>query len=346
MLPYGKSDIDKNKTSELINELVERCKVEGGKDILRQILLSVIKLGGNAATEKGDLKLINNTLKELRRAFAAFSDFRSVRKVTIFGSSRVDKDSADYLLARDFANEVVRHGFMVITGAGGGIMEAGNEGAGGGNSFGVNIKLPFEQKPNQFIIDDPKCITFKYFFTRKLTFTKESDVTVLLPGGFGTMDEAFESLTLFQTGKCRPRPIILLDPEGSNFWDEWLSFVKTKLKKRGLISQSDMNLFSHHHNITQAVNEIREFYKVYKSIQYVGDDTILYLTRSINEDMISSIKREFKDIISGEKMEIVTESGEIDRKNIWASVPYLQFRFARNDFGRLTEMIRHINRNG
>lgn len=338
------SKVDDKEANSLIERLTDIYAPSNSKDIFRQILFTVIKLGGKEAAEKGDLKLINNTLKELRYSFNIFSNYRTTRKVAIFGSSRVNKESPEFQMAKSFAKEIVKRGFMVITGAGGGIMEAGNEGAGADNSFGVNIKLPFEQIPNQFINNDPKCMTFKYFFTRKLMFIKESDATALFPGGFGTLDEALESLTLFQTGKCRPRPIILVEPENSYFWDEWLSFVKKRLLKNNLISENDINLFSYHKNINDAVREITDFYKVYKSVQYYKNETFLYLTKPIHEDAINEIKGRFKDIIVDNKMDMVSDSNGIDRENIWAGVPCLKFRFTRHDFGRLAEMIRYINK--
>ena len=337
--------INSDKTKELIEQLANMHAPSNSKDIFSQILSTIVKLGGEKSADKGDLKLINRTLKELHNAFKLFSDYRSIRKVAIFGSSRIKNNLIEYKMAKEFANEIVKHNFMVITGAGGGIMRAGNEGAGIENSFGVNIKLPFEQVPNQFIINDKKCLTFKYFFTRKLMFVKESDATVLFPGGFGTLDEAFETLTLFQTGKCRPRPIIFIEPENSYFWDEWLSFFSEKLVKNSLISKNDIKIFSYYKNIDDAVHEIKEFYKVYKSIQYHKDDTILFLTKSIPENVIDEIKLKFKDIIIDNKIEMVYELNGIDKKNSWASVPYLKFKFIRRDFGQLAEMIRFINKN-
>lgn len=334
-----------NETKALIEQLTDMHAPANSKDIFSQILSTVVKLGGEKSADKGDLKLVNRTLKELRNAFNLFSNYRTIRKVAIFGSSRINNNLDEYQMAKNFAKEIVKHDFMVITGAGEGIMKAGNEGAGIENSFGVNIKLPFEQIPNQFIINDNKCLTFKYFFTRKLMFVKESDATVLFPGGFGTLDEAFETLTLFQTGKCRPRPIIFIEPENSFFWDEWLSLLRGKLVKNGLISKNDINIFSYYKSVDDAVHEIKEFYKVYKSIHYHKDDTILFLTKTIPEDVINDIKLQFKDIIIDNKIEMVYELNGIDKKNSWASVPYLKLKFIRRDFGRLAEMIRFINKN-
>ena len=328
----------------LINKLVDMYAPENSKDVFRQILSTVIKLGKDETVRKGDLKLINHAFKEFSTAFSIFSKYQTKRKVAIFGSARTKDNAPEYQMARKFSEEIVKLGFMVITGAGGGIMKAGNEGAGTDNSFGVNIKLPFEQIPNSFIRNDPKCITFKYFFARKLTFIKESDATVLFPGGFGTLDEAYESLTLFQTGKCRPRPIIMIEPEDSCFWDEWLHFFKKNLIGNSLVSEHDISLFSHHKRVEDAVQEIKDFYRVYNSMRYVGKNTILYLTKPVNNDIINEIKHRFSDILVDDKIELVLEEDGLDRENIWASIPYLSFRFNRKDFGRLNEMIRFINK--
>ncbi len=331
--------------NELIGQLANgRCS-ESNKDIFRQLLTNAVKFG-NAESDTGDLKLINSALKELFRGFKTFADYRTIRKVTVFGSARTANSDDSYKMAMEFCREITKENFMVITGAGGGIMEAGNEGADKDKSFGVNIKLPFEQKPNPFIIDDPKLVTFKYFFTRKLMFLKESDVTVHFPGGFGTLDETFESLTLIQTGKCRPRPVILLEPEGCSFWEEWIDFIKKNLLRNGHISGYDINLFTHYNNINDAIKDINDFYRVYKSIQYYGDKTILFLTKSIDDTIIKDMGKEFKDIIVDGEIKISSNLEGIAKKNVWASAPYLIFKFNRHDFGRLVEMIRFINTHG
>lgn len=336
--------MENKETKDLIQQLVDGHAASNDKDLFRQMLTTVVRLYDEDAADPGDLKLVNQTLKELRNAFKIFADYREHRKVTIFGSARTEKGSADYEMAKLFSEEIVKHGYMVITGAGGGIMEAGNEGAGADNSFGVNIKLPFEQEPNPAIKNDPKCMTFKYFFSRKLMFVKEADATVLFPGGFGTLDEAAESLTLIQTGKCRARPIILLDHKDSTFWDEWISFLKEKLWKRGLISENDIKLFSHHQSIDGAVQEIKNFYRIYNSMRYMGDKTVLYLKKSLEDSLLERININFSDIINGQ----IRVVSEIDKpqKNGWASPYYLIFKFSRNNFGRLTEMIHYINKYG
>lgn len=333
------------ETAELIKRLIERYAPAGSEDIFGEILSTVIRLGAENA-EKGDLKLINKSLKELRHAFKIFADYRNVRKVALFGSSRVDSGSIEYQMAKEFSEEISRLGFMLITGAGAGIMQAGNEGAGPDNSFGVNIRLPFGQKENPFIQGNRKCMTFKYFFTRKLIFIKESDATALFPGGFGTLDETFESLTLFQTGKCRPRPIVLIEPEGSSFWYKWVSLLNEKLLKNDFISRYDIKLFSYHNSVKSAVEEIRDFYRIYDSIRYIGDETRLYLKKPISESLIADIIAEFKDIFIDNTMKMVSEPSGNSQKNSGAGRPCLIFKFNRKDFGRLCEMIRYINKNG
>ena len=339
-----------SNNSSILNELIGKLSDvdvhSENMEIVRGIFSGIVKLVDSEGGNTGNLKLINHTINEFGKAFNIFEDYKTIRKVAIFGSARIESTSNCFQMAKRFAREIVKSNFMVITGAGGGIMEAGNEGAEAANSFGLNIKLPFEQDANRIIRDDPKCVKFKYFFSRKLMFIKESDATVLFPGGFGTMDEAFEMLTLIQTGKCRPRPIILIEPEDSFFWEEWLIFIKGKLLKTNMISVNDMNLFSYHRSVKDAVAEICHFYSVYNSFQYFRDETIIFLTRPISNDTIERIRVKFKDIIVDDKIKIVVESNGFEKNNIWASVPFLQFKFIKRDFGRLVEMIRDINKDG
>jgi len=337
--------MDNKEKHRLIDELVNNHIPESYRDISHEILSTVLKIGGEDAADKGDLKLISQTLKELRNALNIFKDYRTIRKVTMFGSARTEEDSSTYQMAKLFASEVVKQGFMVITGAGGGIMGAGNEGAGAENSFGVNIKLPFEQQANKFIKGDHKCMTFKYFFTRKLMFIKESDATVLFPGGFGTIDEGAESLTLFQTGKCRPRPIIMVEPEDSTYWEEWMMFVKNQLLKNKFISEDDMRLFSIRKNVDEAIKEITDYYKIYSSMRYIGDKTVLYLKKAISVDLINELKDKFRDVVKDGKIKL---SEEHDKKNVnpWSCEHSLIFNFNRKEFCKLGDMIRYINKHG
>ncbi|HXE73847.1 MAG TPA: LOG family protein, partial [Candidatus Nitrosotenuis sp.] len=227
--------------------------------LVREMIVTALKLIKDRA-DRGDLKIINTTLKEMRYSFRVFAPYRRVRKCTIFGSARVGPETEEYRQAQEFAREMARLGYMIITGAGGGIMEAGNAGAGREMSFGVNIRLPHEQVPNPAIAGDPKLINFKYFFTRKLMFLKETHAVVFCPGGFGTHDEAFETLTLVQTGKSHLFPIVCLAPPGSTFWTDWERDIRQRLLGRGLISPDDLYLYKVTHSIDEACGEITGFY--------------------------------------------------------------------------------------
>ena len=252
----------------LINELVKLISSVDTQDLLRQIFTTTVKLGKESA-DKGDLKLVNNALKELRYSFKIFSPYRGIKKVIIFGSARSRIRSAEYKMAEEFSRELSRKGYMIVTGGGPGVMEAGNKGAGSGKDFALNIRLPFEQKPNPYIDEKEKLINFKYFFTRKLVFVKETDATALFPGGFGTLDEGFEMITLMQTGKSRPRPIVLMEPKGSTYWATWMHFVKSQLVKKRFIKKEDLNLVRITKSVAAAVKYIEDFYRVYHSIRYV-----------------------------------------------------------------------------
>src|SRR5213595_3142744 len=222
-----------------------------------------------------DLKLINRSVKEMRYAAKVFARFQHFRKVAVFGSARTLPDAPEFKVAEDFGKEMVAHDFMVITGAGDGIMSAAQRGAGREHSFGLNIRLPFEQRGYQVIEGDPKMINLNYFFTRKLNFVKETHAFALFPGGFGTLDETFEVLTLMQTGKARVIPVVLLDRPEGNYWEEWMKFVTARLLKRGLISEEDLSFFKITHTVQQAVAEILHFYKIYHSARWVGERLVI-----------------------------------------------------------------------
>ena len=243
------------ETDGLISRLAGLCGSPETEYLLHEILTTAVKLGKESG-DRGDLKLVNNVLKELRYSFKIFTPYRSVKKVVIFGSARSKKNSAEYKMAERFAEKITKKGYMIVTGGGPGVMEAGNKGAGAGREFALNIRLPFEQKPNPYIDEKDKIINFKYFFTRKLIFVKETDATVLFPGGFGTNDEGFEMLTLIQTGKSRPRPIILAEPGGSVYWRGWMRFVKRQLCKKGFIDKQDLSLFHIAKSADEAINKI------------------------------------------------------------------------------------------
>jgi len=333
----GRDDIDK-----IVADLAKACHPDDNVDLVEEMLTTIAKLGIES-NDRGDLKLVNMALKELRYASKIFASYRNERKAVIFGSARVSKDSDEYKMAEKLSKLIVENGFKVITGGGPGIMEAGNKGAGRENSFSLNIKLPFEQKHNPYIIGDEKAISFKYFFNRKLFFLKESDATVLFPGGFGTLDEGFENLTLVQTGKSKPRPIILIEPPDSQYWNRWIDFVTGELAEGGFISRNDMGLIIHVNSVEKAIDEILQFYRVYHSIRYVGDKTVLRLNSILSNENIKELNKRYRGILrSGEIM--LTESLPAELKGEeFLDLPRLVMDFNRQDYGKLYEMLRFLN---
>jgi len=331
------------KTDQLIEELAKSSASKDCREMFRQILTTVAKLAMEH-DDFGDFKLVNTTLKELRHSFRIFYPYRTQRKVIVFGSARTLENEPNYTLALELSRQLVQQGFMMISGAGPGVMEAVNRGAGKKNSFGINIKLPFEQAANSYIADDPKLIQCKYFFTRKLIFVKESDATVLLPGGFGTLDEGFEILTLFQTGKTLPRPIVLLEDKKGDYWKSWLDFVDSVLIKRGFVSAEDRNLLQVAHSPEEAVKHITDFFRIYHSLRYVRGRTVLRFTREIPEKLIDQLNSDFKDILTqGEILASPPLKDELKNRE-HLDLPRLVFDFNHWSFGRLNEMIHTINR--
>ena len=326
----------------LIAELAKKSGSLGTETLIREILTTSVKLGKESG-DRGDLKLVNNALKELRYAFKVFSPYRAVKKVIIFGSARSKNNSAEYKLAEEFSRKLSQKGYMIVTGGGPGVMEAGNKGAILGKDFALNIRLPFEQKPNPYIDEKEKLINFKYFFTRKLIFVKETDATALFPGGFGTLDEGFEMITLMQTGKSRPRPIVLMEPKGSTYWARWMDFVKSQLVKNGFIKKEDLGLFQIVRTPDQAIQYIEDFYRVYHSIRYDAGLAVLRLNREISGKTLKLINREFKDIlISGEIKLSPPTPKEIQEKE-FLDLPRLTMNFNLRDYGRLCAMIHLLN---
>ena len=337
----GHDDLDAR-----IAELVEAAGVPGDDaDLIFEMITSAVRMGRDGA-DRGDLKLVNAALKELRYSFLVFEPYVGVPKVSIFGSARTTRDDPAYQLAHDFAQRIVGHDWMVITGAGPGIMEAGIAGAGTDRSFGVNIVLPFEQDATPLIAGDPKLINDRYFFTRKLTFMKESQAFVLLPGGFGTMDEGFELFTLMQTGRTPIVPVVLLDEPGSTYWQAWLEFVRTELGGRGLISDHDVSLVHLTQDIDDAVDEICSFYSTYHSMRSVGRRLVLRLRRDLSDDELAELDRDFGDILTGGGFErVVASSSEIDDGDV-PDLPRIAFRFDRSSYNRLRHLIDRLNGRG
>ena len=312
------------------------------EDLIAEMLHAALALSKDD-NDRGNLKILDRALQELGHAFEIFAPYRSVRKVSIFGSTRVREGDAYYGMAVELARRLAAEGFMVITGAGDGIMQAGHEGAGRERSFGVNIELPFGQMSNRFIRDDPKLMTFHFFFTRKLIFVKEGDAFVFFPGGFGTHDEALEALTLAQTGKSQIVPILLVDLPGRGYWRDWESFVQRRMLSDGFISEQDLCFFKIVEEVEAAVGEIKQFYRNYHSYRFVKQDLVIRLLGPPTTALIDKLNRNFRDILTeGEVRETAPLPEESDDPDA-LSYPRLLVPFNRRDFGRLREMIDVIN---
>jgi uncharacterized protein (TIGR00730 family) len=286
-----------DRTDQRLHELIRDRGGSENADLIQEILTTGLKLIDDHP-ERGDLKIINSALKEIRHAFRVFAPYRGTRKVTIFGSARSLRGDPVYDMAFEFAAKIVKRGFMTITGAGPGIMEAGNAGAGRENTFGLGIRLPFEQSVNEFILGDPKVVNFKYFFTRKLIFVKETDALVLLPGGFGTMDEGFEVLTLIQTGKAKPMPVLCMDVPGGSYWPAWRDFLDGEMCRSGRNSPADLELFELVDSVDFACDIITRFYRNYHSSRYVGPRLVIRVQSFPSKELISDLTREFSDILA------------------------------------------------
>ncbi|HNX90362.1 MAG TPA: TIGR00730 family Rossman fold protein [Candidatus Omnitrophota bacterium] len=337
-----KYEVENKETRELVESLLKKCSNPDTIDILREIMTTVVKFGIESK-DKADLKLVNSALKELRYSSRIFSPYRNRRKVVIFGSARSKTTSPEYLMAEDLARKMTQRGYMVVTGGGPGVMEAGNKGAEQGMDFALNIRLPFEQKPNPYLDEKERLINFKYFFTRKLVFIKETNATALFPGGFGTNDEGFEAITLIQTGKSMPRPIVLLEPQGSTYWATWMEFVKKELVNNGYVSENDMELFFLTGSVDQAVRYFEDFYKVYHSVRYCGGSTVIRLNKPISNGKVAALNKEFKDIIVSGKIALSGPTEEEMQKGEYQNLPRLIMNFDKHDYGRFCKMIRTIN---
>jgi uncharacterized protein (TIGR00730 family) len=309
-------------------------------DYVRQILVSGLGLLGDDCST-GDLKLLNATLKELRHAFRVFAPFASVRKVAVFGSARTTPEHPDWEQARRFAERIVHDGWMVITGAGDGIMGAAQGGAGRAASFGVNIRLPFEQQANPVIAGDPKLINFRYFFSRKLAFVKHSHAIALFPGGFGTHDEGFEALTLIQTGKSEILPVVFVDAPGGSYWRDWQDYLRSHLLGRGLISPEDLSLFKVTDDVEEAVAVVTGFYRNYHSSRYVKDWLVIRVREAPDPEELAGINDDFAGLLTEGAIEVGTalpeEGGEA------AAFPRVLLHFDRKQMSRLRQLIDRLN---
>lgn len=311
-------------------------------DLLERIRFTCEKLVQDR-TSRGDVKILSRTLRELRYAFKVFAKYRDRRKVTVFGSARTLPEAPAYQQAVAFGRAMAEANWMVVTGAGGGIMEAGHRGAGREMSMGLNIMLPFEQHANPIIAGDPKLVHLKYFFTRKLMFVKECDAVVCLPGGLGTLDEAMEMLTLLQTGKRNPAPVVFLDEPGGDYWRNLHEFIVQNLLQRGMISPEDLRLYKVTDRVDEAVYEVLNFYSVYHGMRYVRQTLVFRLQKAPSEKLLAEINHHFADILASGRFELSGPLPEEDEPEL-DHLPRLTFHFNRRNLGRLRELIDCLTR--
>jgi uncharacterized protein (TIGR00730 family) len=329
---------------DILREAKEITEFEGRdlrKWLYREILLNALK------TKKDeldilDLKVISRTMDEFRYAARVFKPYRKIRKVSIFGSARIPEGEPHYQMASDFGHLMTEQGFMEITGAASGIMKAGIDGAGEENSFGVNILLPFET-PTTVMQDDPKSISFRFFFTRKLFFVMEADACALFPGGFGTQDEGFEVLTLLQTGKAQPMPLVLMEIPGDDYWATWDRFIRDQLLARKLISPEDLSLYKIAHSAEEATAWIKHYYSTYHSVRQVNDRLVIRLEKELSLENIAWLNESFPDIIESGKIEKTDARSQEEDEPELMSKPRISFRNNKQSPGRLNQMILAIN---
>lgn len=335
-----REDWRQRRTIAIKNFISEFASSED-EDLLTQMMITICRLGSDKA-DRGDLKILNTAMRELRYAFKVFRPYAEVPKVSIFGSARTPEDHPQYFQARKFAQLIHEQGWMAITGAGDGIMRAGNHGATRRASFGVSISLPFEQSTNTIIANDHKLVNFKYFFTRKLVFVKEAKAIVLFPGGFGTQDEGFESLTLIQTLKASPTPVVMCDQPGGTYWKNWMAYVKKELLDHGMIDPLDLELFYITDRAENAVNEILKFYSRYHSSRFVGDQFVFRLNKPLSEKSLTEINSNYSDLLVDGVFEQMAEplKGE---DNEYPDKSRLVFKFHRQNAGKLRLLINSIN---
>ncbi|HZL78229.1 MAG TPA: TIGR00730 family Rossman fold protein [Candidatus Limnocylindrales bacterium] len=330
---------------QLKSRIDELIKFKGGghnEAEVADIIENALKMLGDVQ-DTGDVRVIQTAVRELRYAFRVFAPYAHKRKVTIFGSARTSPDKLEYQQAAEFGRKISAAGFMVITGAGPGIMQAGHEGAGPENSFGVNIRLPWEQNANPVIAEDKKLISFKYFFTRKLIFIRHSDAIVLFPGGFGTMDEGYEAITLMQTGKSQLMPLVLVDKPGGTYWKTWDKNIREHLLRDRLISPDDLNLYQITDSADEAVKIVARFYRNFDSTRFIKELFVIRLKNAPSHSALAALNEDFADIIIEGKIQIVKPTpDEIEDKDR-LDLARIGFNFNRRDYGRVRQLIDVLN---
>lgn len=332
----GDDDVD-----ALIDRIVERSGTDHGTVAVDLLTSAYEMIAGG--TDRLDLKITATAVGELGDAFSMFQPHRGLHKVTVFGSARTQPDDPLFDLAVDVGHRFAQAGWMVVTGAGPGIMLAANQGAGRDMSFGVDLALPFEVEPNPVLHGDPKLVEMRYFFTRKLMLMKESQGFVALPGGLGTQDETFELLTLQQTGKAEPTPVVLLDQPGGTYWSHWVDYLKAELEDRGMIHESDHELYIVTDDPAAAVTEIRAFWSNHHSIRYVGDRLVMRMHRPVTDHALEEINERFEHLVDdGRIVRSRPYRPEVETDD-HLDLHRLSFRYSRRHYGRLEPLIRAIN---
>lgn len=347
--PPGRTNRPPSAPASLSDDLEQRCSdlldavgVRSNRDQLTAMLTTVLRMAADP-TDRLDLKIANAALREMADGFEVFAPYRHIRKVTMFGSARTLPSDPLYALARDLAALLAANGWSTVTGAGPGIMAAGLEGAGADHAFGINIRLPFEQGANPFIAADPKLVSMKYFFTRKLLLIKESSGYVVLPGGFGTLDEAFELLTLLQTGKAEPAPVVLLDLPGAGYWQGWERFVREEVSSRRLVNPNDVNLYRIVDRVEDAATEIVGFYRNYHSLRWVGDRLVIRLERRPTATEAAQLSRDFADVIGG-PIQVLDRPLPAERRSAeFPDLARVAVRFDRMSYARLRDLVDALN---
>jgi len=334
-------------TDAQVRDVVDSLVTETGlsrqqRDLVASMLETVLQLA-RTDSDTLDLKIVDTALQEMVEAFEVFRPWRQTRKVTMFGSARTAPDDPIYVLARELAKELATQGWMIVTGAGPGIMAAGTEGAGRDKSFGVNIRLPHEQGANAFIAQDPKLVEMRYFFTRKLMLIKESNAYVVLPGGFGTLDECFELLTLLQTGKAEPAPVVLVETPGGGFWHGWLRFVEQEVVSRGYVWPVDLAFFKIATSVKEASTEIARYYRNYHSARWVGDLLVLRLSRLPDEAALARLSDEFQDIVTSGRIRATKPLPPERSAGDHLELERVALRFDKVNYARLRALIDALN---
>ncbi|MDD2851201.1 MAG: TIGR00730 family Rossman fold protein [Desulfuromonadaceae bacterium] len=331
-----------DRIDQIIEQLVETSGGIYHPSIIKEMILATLKIGQDV-DYLADLKLINRTLREMRYTAKVFGPYRNRKKVTIFGSARTEKSDEMYKKCVRFSRSLAENNYMVITGGGPGIMQAGNEGAGSDNSFAVNIRLPFEQKPNPIMYRNPRLVTYKYFFNRKVAFVKESDAIVVFPGGFGTLDEAMEVFTLIQTGKTAPKPLILMDDQ-DGYWERFLNFIKESLLVNGFISGEDFSLFTITKNEQEALQAINTFYSVYHSLRFIENRLVIRLLHTLTPKQLAILTEEFPELIEeGNQIHCCDAYPEEGDEPDLAHLPRVSLLFDHHHYGLLVAFINRIN---